>query len=98
MGRTIVRMDRPIYAGFAILDISKTLMYRFHYDFMKRNIPSVCLKLNYIDTDSFILEIRNHDVYKFINYHQKEAFDTSSYPIDNRYGIPLSNKKVLGMM
>ena len=60
MNRTIVRMDRPIYVGLAILDISKTTMYRFHYDFMKLYVqPTECLKILYIDTDAFILMIRN---------------------------------------
>ena len=56
MERTTIFMNRPVYAGVSILDISKTIMYRFYYDFMKRYIqPSQCVKIKYIDTDSFIL-------------------------------------------
>lgn len=88
--------NRPIYVGFAILDLLKTYIYEFHYNYVKKTFND-CSKLLYTDTDSLIYEFTVSDIYESIkqDYHR---FDTSDYPIDNVYGIPLLNKKVLGLM
>ena len=65
MKKTKVKMNRPIYLGFSILEISKTLMYKFWHDYMKpkyKEKASLC----YTDTDSFIAHIKTEDFYKNI--------------------------------
>ena len=96
LNRTVIEISKPIYVGLAVLDLSKTCVYRFHYDVMKRKLGDNC-KMLYTDTDSFIYEIRNHNVYDFIKENIDE-FDTSDYDSNNPFGIPLVNKKILGKM
>ena len=62
MGKIKVVMNKPVYLGQAILDLSKLIMYEFHYDYM---IPKYgeCIKLCYIDTDSFVYDIETEDFY-----------------------------------
>ena len=64
MNKTRVKMNKPIYLGLSILDISKILMYEFWYDFMKQKYNN--LKLCYMDTDSFVMNIKTEDFYKDI--------------------------------
>ena len=45
MGKVKVKMNKPVYLGQAILDLSKTIMYEFHYDYMKRKYDEKSLKL-----------------------------------------------------
>ena len=59
MGKVRVVMNKPVYLGQAILDLSKTIMYEFHYDYMKLKYPDGELKLCYMDTDSLIYSIKN---------------------------------------
>ncbi|XP_063220314.1 uncharacterized protein LOC134529787 isoform X2 [Bacillus rossius redtenbacheri] len=89
-------LDRPIYAGFAVLDLSKTLMYGFHYDIMKEKYKDD-ITLAYMDTDSFIYEIKTRDFYQDLadDAALLDEFDTSSYPIDHPCYSP-TNKKVVG--
>ena len=61
MGKVRVVMNKPVYLGQAILDLSKTIMYEFHYDYMKRKYPYDELKLCYMDTDSLIYSIKTED-------------------------------------
>ena len=56
MGNTEIKVNKPVYLGQAILDLSKTLMYEFHYDCMRPRYGSK-VKLCYMDTDSFVYEI-----------------------------------------
>ena len=77
-----------------MLDISKTCMYRFHYDFMKKHLSDKC-KLLYTDTDSLVYVIYQHNIYNIMK-NNIEEFDTSDYPEDNRFGIPRVNKKIPG--
>ena len=58
MGKVRVVMNKPVYLGQAILDLSKTMMYEFHYDYMKRKYDDDELKLCYMDTDSLIYSIK----------------------------------------
>ena len=80
-----------------ILDLSKTLMYDFHYNYIKKKYGDKA-KLLLTDTDSLMYEIQTEDFYKDINGDVKDRFDTSGYPPDHPSGIPSGfNKKVLGM-
>ena len=63
MNKTKVKMNKPIYLGLSILDISKILMYEFWYDYMKPKYGSD-VKLCYMDTDSFVMSIKTNDFYK----------------------------------
>ena len=58
MGKVKVKMNKPVYLGQAILDLSKTIMYEFHYDYMKKKYNEESLKLCYMDTDSLVYKIR----------------------------------------
>ena len=66
MKRTEVKMNKPIYLGQAILDISKTLMYEFWYDYIKPKYGDKA-RLCYMDTDSCFMHIKTEDFYKDIN-------------------------------
>ena len=71
-------MNTAVYLGQAILDLSKTLMYEFHYDYMRPRYGSK-VGLCYMDTDSFVYEIESEDFYKDIAKDVKKRFDTSGY-------------------
>lgn len=91
--KTSIKLDRPIYVGFSILELSKTLMYAFYYDILKPKYGEN-ISLCYMDTDSFILEINTDDVYEDFK-EIKEHLDTSDYP-ENHYLHSKENKKVIG--
>ena len=96
MKKTKIKMNKPIYLGLSILDISKTLMYEFWYDYMKPKYGSD-VKLCYIDTDSFIINIKTEDFYKDIANDVEKRFDMSNYEVDRP--LPTGkNKKVIGLM
>lgn len=96
LAKTNLYYNKAIIIGSAILEISRTLIYKFYYDFM---IPKLGnnVKLCYIDTDGLILQIQNTDIYQFIKENINE-FDTSDYDLNNPYNIPLANKKIVGKM
>ena len=97
MKKTKLDFDKPVYLGMCILDLSKTLMYDFHYNYIKKKYGDKA-KLLLTDTDSLMYEIQTEDFYKDINKDVKDRFDTSDYPFDHPSGIPSGiNKKVLGM-
>ena len=96
MKKVKVKMNKPIYLGLSILDISKITMYEFWYDFIKSKYESRA-KLCYMDTDSFIINIKTEDFYEDISENVMERFDTSNY-IYNRPLPKNVNKKVLGLM
>ena len=79
MGKIKVVMNKPVYLGQAILDLSKMIMYEFHYDYMKHKYPDDKLTLCYIDTDSLIYSIKTEDFYKNIADDIETRFDTSGY-------------------
>ena len=74
-------LNRPVYVGMSILDLSKHLMYDFYYNQMKTKYGERC-QLLYTDTDSLLLEIQTEDVYKDIAEHAN-LYDTSNYPQDH---------------
>ena len=95
MRRTKVKMNKPIYLGLSILEISKLLMYKFWYDYMKPKYDDN-VKLCYMDTDSFIMNIKTEDFYKDIANNVEKRFDTSNYEVDRP--LPTGkNKKVIGL-
>ena len=96
MKKTKVKMNKPIYLGLSILEISKTLMYEFWYDYMKPKYNDN-VKLCYMDTDSFIINIKTNDFYKDIANDVENRFDTSNYEV-NRPLPTGKNKKVIGLI
>ena len=95
MKKVKVKMNKPIYLGLSILDISKITMYEFWYDYVKNKYDSRA-NLCYMDTDSFVINIKTKDFYKDIPMDVKERFDTSNYIYDRPLiGV---NKKVIGLM
>ena len=98
MKKTSLLMNKPIYLGMCILDLSKIIMYDFHYNYIKSKYADKA-KLLFTDTDSLMYEIQTEDFYKDISEDVKDRFDTSDYPENHPSGIPTGeNKKVLGMM
>ena len=97
MGKVRVKMNKPMYLGQAILDLSKTIMYEFHYDYMKKKYNEKGLKLLYMDTDSFVYNIKTEDFYKDISEDVEARFDTSGYKPSRPLSIG-KNKKVIGLM
>ena len=97
MKKTSLTMNKPVYLGMCILDLSKTIMYDFHYNYIKPKYGAKA-KLLFTDTDSLMYEIETEDFYKDISEDVKDRFDTSDYPENHPSGIPTGiNKKVLGM-
>ena len=96
MGKTEITVNKPVYLGQAILDLSKTLMYEFHYDYMVPKYGSK-VKLCYMDTDSFVYHIKTEDFYKDIAEDVEEKFDTSGYSEERPLPVG-KNKKVIGLM
>ena len=81
MKKNKVKMNKPIYLGLSILEISKISMYEFWYDYMKPKYNDN-FKLCYMDTDSFIMNIKiNDDFYEDIASDVENRFDTSNYEV-----------------
>ena len=86
-------LNRPAYIGMCILDLSKTLMYDFHYNYIKQKYGNKA-KLLFTDTDSLTYEIETKDAYKDF-FKDKSKFDNSDYPEDSLFFNNI-NKKVIG--
>ena len=86
-------LNRPAYVGMCILDLSKTLMYDFQYNYIKEKYGSKA-KLLFSDTDSLTYEIEAEDVYQDF-WNNKDLFDNSDYPENSLY-FDKTNKKVIG--
>ena len=86
-------LNRPAYVGMCILDLSKTLMYNFHYNYIKKKYGDKA-KLLFTDTDSLTYEIEAEDVYRDF-WNDKDRFDNSDYPESSPY-FDKTNKKVIG--
>ena len=91
--KSVLTLDKPIYVGFSILELSKLLMYKFHYEYVNNKFDA---KLLFTDTDSLAYEIKGKDVYEK-SFQIKELFDFSSYPVSSKYYDP-KNNAVLGKM
>ena len=94
--KTQILMNKPNYLGLSVLDLSKTVMYVFRYDYVKPKYgenPKLC----YMDTGSFIVQVKTNDIYKDIAEDVEKGFDTSNFMIDR--ALPIGkNKKVIGLM
>ena len=97
MKKTEVYFNKPVYVGQAILDLSKTLMFDFHYNYIRDKYNDRA-ELLFTDTDSLLYLIHTDDFYKDISLDIETKFDTSDYPPDHKSGILTGvNKKVIGM-
>ena len=98
MGKTKIKMNKPVYLGQAISGLSKTLMYEFYYDYMRPRYGSK-VKVCYMDSDSFVYEIEIESFYRDIANDVEKRFDTSGYTKDDKRPLPIgANKKVIGLM
>ena len=91
--KPVLVLNKPIYLAFTVLDLSKWLMYDFHYKFIKKNFSA---KLLFTVTDSLTYEIKSENVYKE-SYQWKDLFDFSNYSKDSTF-YDDANKKVIGKM
>ena len=93
MKKNEVYFNKPIYVGQAILDLSKTLMFDFHYYYIREKYNDAA-ELLFTDTDSLLYLIHTDDFYKDISKDIKQKFDTSDYPESHPSGIETGvNKK-----
>ena len=83
--KPVLTLNKPIYVGFSILDLSKYLMYESHYKYIKSK-----------SDDSIVYEIKTEDIYEDF-YKDKNLFDFSDYLLDSKFFDP-ANKKVTGKM
>ena len=92
MKKTKLKLDKPIYLGMSISDISKTLTYKFWYDYIKPKYQDKA-KPCYIDTDSFIIHIKIEDIaddiYEDIAHDVEKWFDTSNYGENDKRSLPI---------
>ena len=96
MKKTEVHFNKAVYVGQAILDLSKTLMFNFHYNYIQKKYKQRA-ELLFTDTDSLMYQIYTDDFYKDISHDIETKFDTSDYPPDHPSGILTGvNKKVIG--
>ena len=96
MRKTQILMNKTVYLGLSILDLSKAVMYEFWYDSVKAKYGEN-VKRCYMDTDSFIINVKTEDIYIDIAEYVKARLDTSIFEL----GRPLlneKNKKVIGLM
>ena len=101
MRKTKVFMNKPVFVGMSILDLSKTLMYDFHYGYVKKKWENC--EVLYTDTDSLVLEIETEDFFADISGDVVEWFDTNEFAKDHPAvlnGLPIlkENKKKIGLM
>ena len=90
--KLVLTLDKPIYVGFIILDLSKYFFYNFHYNYIKKHNA----KLLFTDIDRLVYEVKTDDVYEDF-YKDKHLFDLSNYPKDSKLFDP-DNEKVISKM
>ena len=91
--KPVLTLDKPIYIGFSILDLSKLFRYDYHYNYIKRKFDA---KLLFTDTDSLTYEIKAEDIFGIFD-KDKDLFDFSNYPKDSKF-YDLSNMNEIGKM
>ena len=89
MRKTQILMNKPVYLGLSILDLSKTVMYEFWYDYVKPKYGENA-ELCYMDTDSFIVHVKTDAIDKDIAENVEARFDTLNFEIDR----PLPKEKI----
>ena len=92
---TTLKLNKPVYVGFSILEVSKLLMYEFHYDHMVPKYKDN-LSLCFTDTDSLLYDIKTKDIYKDME-NDRDMYDFSEYPFEHPL-FSKDNKKVIGRM
>ena len=78
--RTNIKLNKPIYTGFTVLELSKHLMYDFHYNHILKKYGPQKAHLLFTDTDSLTYVIETDDVYEDMKENQ-DLYDTSEYPL-----------------
>ena len=96
MKKSEILVNRPVYLGLSILELSTISMYEFWHDYVKPKYGKKA-KLCYMDTDSFIVYIKTYDIYRDIAENVETRFDTSNFELD-RLLLKGENKKVIGLM
>ena len=96
MEKTQILINKPVYLGLWILDLSRTVMYEFWYDSSKPKYGEN-IKLCDMNTDSFIFQVKIDDIYKDITQDVEKRFETSNFEKD-RPPPKGKNKKVIGLM
>ena len=91
--KPVLVLKKPIYVGFTVLDLSKWMMYDFHYNFIKKKFNA---ELLITDKDSLAYEVKSENVYEEF-YKQKDLFDFSNYSKDLIF-YDDTNKRVIGIM
>ena len=92
--KTVLTLNKPIYVGFCILELSKLLIYQFDYDYVLKTCKSAKLFFTY--TDNLVYEINGDHVYEQC-FKDKDLFDFSRYSKDSVY-YDSSDKNLLGKM
>ena len=88
--KPVLMLNKPIYVRFTVLELSKWMMYDFHYNFIKKNFDT---ELLFTDTDSLTYEIQSENVYEDV-FKWKDLFDFSNYSKDSKF-YDNTNKKLL---
>ena len=91
--KPVLILNKPIYVGFTVLELSKWLMYDFHYNFIKKHVDT---ELLFTDTDSLTYQVNSKDGYEEF-FKRKSLFEFSNYPKDSKFFDP-TNKKVIDKM
>ena len=95
--KTRAKMIKPLYLGMSILNISKILMYKFWYEYIRPKYGDRA-KLCYTDTDSFITYIKTENFFEDITSDVEKWYDTSNYDKNDKKSLPIDkNKKVPGL-
>ena len=92
MKKTNLKKIKPLYLGMSILDISKTLMYEFWYDYIKPKYWDRA-NLRYADSDSVIIYIKTEDLSEDISNDVERWFDTSNYDENDKKPLPIGKNK-----
>ena len=92
MKKIRVKMNKPLYLGMSILDISKILMNEFWYNYIVPKYGEKA-KLCYTDTDSFIIDILTEDFFEDVSIDVEKWFDTSNYNKKDKIPLPIGKNK-----